>query len=49
MTVGGTRYMYLSGSDEIMRARKGKAGLHIAKTTQVSLSGIRERSEIQKT
>jgi len=42
VTVGGTRYMYLSGTDELMRARKGKAGLHIAKTTQAVIIAMYE-------
>eukprot|EP00088_Acartia_fossae_P049848 TRINITY_DN5527_c0_g1_i1.p1 TRINITY_DN5527_c0_g1~~TRINITY_DN5527_c0_g1_i1.p1 ORF type:complete len:127 (-),score=29.36 TRINITY_DN5527_c0_g1_i1:917-1297(-) len=32
--VGGVKYMYLSGTDQVIRAKKGKAGLHIMKTTQ---------------
>jgi len=32
VTVGGVRYMFLSGSDQVTRAKKGEAGLHIMKT-----------------
>ena len=29
------RYMYLSGNDKVVRGKKGTAGVHIFKTTQV--------------
>ena len=29
------RYMYLSGNDKVVRGKKGSAGVHIFKTTQV--------------
>ena len=32
--VAGTRYIYLSGSDVLVRARKGTDGLHCTKTSQ---------------
>jgi len=32
--IGGIKYMYLSGTDKVIRAKKDKAGLHIMKTQQ---------------
>lgn len=32
--VAGVRYIYLSGSDAIVRARKGTDGVHCTKTNQ---------------
>lgn len=34
VTVAGTRYMYLSGTDKVIRAKKGTSGLHVMKTVQ---------------
>lgn len=34
VTIGGTRYMYLSSTDKVIRAKKGTSGLHTIKTTQ---------------
>jgi len=32
VTIAGVRYMFLSGTDRIVRAKKGEAGLHVMKT-----------------
>jgi len=32
--IGGIKYMYLSGTDKVIRVKKDKAGLHIMKTQQ---------------
>lgn len=34
VTIAGTRYIYLSGTDRIIRAKLGKVGVHCMKTTQ---------------
>merc|ERR1719317_1510017 len=34
ITVGGTKYMFLSATDRVMRGRKGTSGVHIMKTVQ---------------
>jgi len=34
VTVGGTKYMYLSSTDKVIRAKKGTSGVHAIKTTQ---------------
>ncbi|KPJ06471.1 Profilin [Papilio machaon] len=35
VTIAGTRYIYLSGTDRIIRAKLGKVGVHCMKTQQV--------------
>ena len=32
--VGGTKYMYISSTDRVVRAKKGTSGLHCIKTVQ---------------
>jgi len=32
--IGGLKYMYLSGTENVIRAKKDKNGIHIMKTTQ---------------
>jgi len=32
--LAGTKYMYLSGTDKVIRAKKNTSGLHIMKTVQ---------------
>jgi hypothetical protein len=32
--LAGTKYMYLSSTDKVLRARKGTNGVHVIKTTQ---------------
>ncbi|XP_013188823.1 profilin [Amyelois transitella] len=34
VTIAGSRYIYLSGSDRIVRAKLGKVGVHCMKTQQ---------------
>jgi len=34
VTVAGTRYMYISSNDKVVRAKKGTGGLHLVKTVQ---------------
>ena len=32
--VGGTKYMYISSTDRVVRAKKGTSGVHCIKTVQ---------------
>lgn len=34
VTLSGNRYIYLSGSDRVIRAKLGKVGVHCVKTSQ---------------
>ena len=34
VVVAGTKYMYLSTNDKVIRAKKGTSGVHTIKTTQ---------------
>lgn len=34
VTLAGNRYIYLSGTDKVVRAKLGKVGVHCMKTTQ---------------
>ncbi|KAJ8680476.1 hypothetical protein QAD02_016263 [Eretmocerus hayati] len=34
VTLGGNRYIYLSGTDRVIRAKLGKVGVHCVKTGQ---------------
>jgi len=34
ITIAGMKYMYLSSSDKVVRAKKGTSGVHCIKTTQ---------------
>lgn len=34
VTLAGTRHIYLSGTDRVIRAKLGKVGVHCVKTTQ---------------
>ena len=34
LTIANTKYMYLSSSDKVVRAKKGTSGCHCIKTTQ---------------
>merc|ERR1719337_405212 len=40
VTVGGVRYMYLSGDDKVIRARKKTSGLHVMKTVQAVIIAV---------
>eukprot|EP00093_Oithona_nana_P008933 08933.XXX_327506_324270_1 [CDS] Oithona nana genome sequencing. len=35
INVAGTKYMYLSSTDKVIRAKKGTSGVHVIKTTQI--------------
>lgn len=37
VTLAGQRYIYLSGTDRVIRAKLGKVGVHCMKTTQGTL------------
>lgn len=37
VTLAGNRYIYLSGTDKVIRAKLGKVGVHCVKTQQGSL------------
>ena len=39
VTIAGTRYMYLSSTDRVVRAKKGTNGVHAIKTQQSKLHG----------
>jgi len=40
--LAGERYIYLSGDDKIIRAKKGKIGVHVVKTKQAIVVAIYE-------
>ncbi|TOF85675.1 hypothetical protein CGJ15_25785 [Vibrio parahaemolyticus] len=40
MFVGGERFVYLSGDDEVLRGRKGQTGLHVSKTKSAIIIGF---------
>lgn len=42
VTIAGTRYIYLSGLDRIIRAKLGKVGVHIMKTQQAVVIALYE-------
>ncbi|KAI8428020.1 hypothetical protein MSG28_002317 [Choristoneura fumiferana] len=42
VTIAGTRYIYLSGTDRIIRAKLGKVGVHCMKTTQAVVISLYE-------
>ena len=44
--VGGTKYMYISSTDRVVRAKKGTSGLHCIKTVQGKL--CYKKSEVVK-
>lgn len=37
VTLAGNRYIYLSGTDKVIRAKLGKVGVHCVKTQQGSV------------
>ena len=43
-SLGGTKYFYLSGDDEVIRGKQGKGGVHCVKTNQALLVGVYEVS-----
>ncbi|GAB6019448.1 hypothetical protein CHUAL_001027 [Chamberlinius hualienensis] len=42
ITLDGERYIYLSGDEKILRAKKGKVGLHCMLTNQAVVLGLYE-------
>jgi len=42
ITIAGTRYMYLSSTDRVVRARKGTSGVHAIKTQQTFIICVYE-------
>jgi len=38
--IGGEKYVYLSGTDKVIRCKKGKSGLHAMKTQQAVLVAL---------
>uniref|UniRef100_A0A2P2HWH8 Profilin n=1 Tax=Hirondellea gigas TaxID=1518452 RepID=A0A2P2HWH8_9CRUS len=42
MHLSGVRYIYLSGTDEVLRAKKDKVGVHISKTKTAIIIALYE-------
>ncbi|CAG9566772.1 unnamed protein product [Danaus chrysippus] len=42
VTIAGTRYIYLSGNERIIRAKLGKVGVHCMKTQQAVVISLYE-------
>ncbi|XP_046402750.1 profilin [Ischnura elegans] len=42
VTLSGTRYIYLSGTDRVVRAKLGKVGVHCMKTQQAVVVSLYE-------
>uniref|UniRef100_A0A182J8N2 Profilin n=1 Tax=Anopheles atroparvus TaxID=41427 RepID=A0A182J8N2_ANOAO len=42
VTLAGQRYIYLSGTDRVIRAKLGKTGVHCMKTQQAVIVSIYE-------
>merc|ERR1712215_412824 len=40
INLGGQKYFYLSGDEEVMRGKQGKGGVHLVKTNQALLVGV---------
>merc|ERR1712137_1510513 len=40
INLAGQKYFYLSGTDEVLRGKQGKGGVHIMKTNQTVLIGV---------
>merc|ERR1712172_398042 len=40
--IAGTKYMYLSSNDKVIRAKKGTSGVHTIKTTQTYIICVYE-------
>lgn len=43
VVVGGKKYMYLSSTDKVVRAKKGVSGVHVMKTTQTVIVAIYDK------
>jgi len=42
VTLAGQRYIYLSGTERVVRAKQGKVGVHCMKTTQAVVISLYE-------
>lgn len=42
VTLAGSRYIYLSGTDQVIRAKLGKVGVHCMKTSQAVVIALYE-------
>ncbi|KAA0203806.1 hypothetical protein HAZT_HAZT008628 [Hyalella azteca] len=42
MHIAGTRFVYLSGTDETLRGKKNTVGVHVAKTKTAIIIGVYE-------
>jgi len=42
VTLAGTRYIYLSGNEKVVRCKLGKTGVHCMKTTQAVVVSLYE-------
>lgn len=42
VTLAGSRYIYLSGTDKVIRAKLGKTGVHCVKTNQAVVVSLYE-------
>ena len=42
LVLGGQKFLYLSGDDEVLRGKQGKRGVHLMKTNQTLLVGVYE-------
>ncbi|CAB4062845.1 DHX16 [Lepeophtheirus salmonis] len=40
IVIAGTKYMYISSTDRVVRAKKGKGGIHCMKTTQAIILSV---------
>ncbi len=40
ISLEGAKYSYLSGNEDVLRAKLGKGGVHIYKTNQAVLLGV---------
>jgi profilin len=40
ISLEGQKYVYLSGTEDVLRAKQGKGGVHIFKTNQAVLLGV---------
>eukprot|EP00088_Acartia_fossae_P028207 TRINITY_DN28_c0_g1_i1.p1 TRINITY_DN28_c0_g1~~TRINITY_DN28_c0_g1_i1.p1 ORF type:complete len:126 (+),score=44.68 TRINITY_DN28_c0_g1_i1:67-444(+) len=40
INLGGQKYLYLSGNEEVVRGKQGKGGVHIMKTNMAVLVGV---------
>lgn len=45
VTLAGQRYIYLSGTDRVIRAKLGKVGVHCMKTQQGKISSLRDLAQ----